>query len=95
MQTNSRECLEHAELYLKRAAEVTDPVLKKSLIVAAERWKRLAAILNQKTTGCHSSEVLTKSLRLQSEKRLEVLQGEFDDKGASVTAPAIALDAAG
>ena len=41
--TNSRECLEHAELYLKRAAEVTDPVLKKSLIVAAERWKRLAA----------------------------------------------------
>ena len=43
MQTNSRECLEHAELYLKRAAEVTDPVLKKSLIVAAERWKRLAA----------------------------------------------------
>ena len=37
------ECLEHAELYLKRAAEVTDPVLKKSLIVAAERWKRLAA----------------------------------------------------
>ena len=42
-QTNSRECLEHAELYLKRAAEVTDPVLKKSLIVAAERWKRLAA----------------------------------------------------
>ena len=27
----------------KRAAEVTDPVLKKSLVVAAERWKRLAA----------------------------------------------------
>ena len=24
MQTNSRECLEHAELYLKRAAEITD-----------------------------------------------------------------------
>ena len=43
IQTNSRECLEHAELYLKRAAEVTDPVLKKSLVVAAERWKRLAA----------------------------------------------------
>ena len=43
MQTNSRECLEHAERYLKRAAEVTDPVLKKSLIVAAARWKRLAA----------------------------------------------------
>ena len=43
MQTNSKECLEHAERYLKRAAEVTDPVLKKSLIVAAQRWKRLAA----------------------------------------------------
>ena len=43
MQTNSRECLEHAELYLKRAAEITDPVLKRSFIVAAERWKRLAA----------------------------------------------------
>ena len=43
--TNSRECLEHAELYLERAAEVTDPVLKKSLIVAAQRWKRLAAEL--------------------------------------------------
>ena len=42
-QTNSRECLEQAELYLKRAAEITEPVLKKSLIVAAERWKRLAA----------------------------------------------------
>ena len=43
IQTNSTECLEHAELYLKRAAEVTDPVLKKSLVVAAERWKRLTA----------------------------------------------------
>ena len=43
IQTNSRECLEHAERYLKRANEVTDPVLKNSLIVAAQRWKRLAA----------------------------------------------------
>ncbi len=43
MQTTSKECLEHAERYLQRAAEVTDPVLKKSLIVAAQRWTRLAA----------------------------------------------------
>ena len=58
VQTNS-ECLELAERYLKRATEVTDPVLKQSLIVAAERWKRLAADFESENEWWDYSELLS------------------------------------
>ena len=54
----------------KRAAEVTDPVLKKSLVVAAERWKRLAAdSIGKRVTGTPANFLASAPMRLLAVQR--------------------------
>ena len=60
MFADPKECREQAKRCLKLAAETTDPVLRSSLIDAAQRWERLAADLDPDHASCEATDQLHK-----------------------------------
>ena len=64
MPGDPKECREHAKCCWAIASEVTNPVLKESLLEIAQRWSRLAAELD-------AMQVLLKEWREEDQRKDE------------------------